>query len=397
LTKASADKLGAAEKVAWGVKSLLFDLTTGGHDMLLKRLRMDIPDEQTQMTPELTGRMSRATVVAAQKEWMPHLLSEVPDYRKGIKPPPRPAPAPKALPPPAVKPAPPGGDDILDASPAPVAPKGPKSGGDDSILDDAEPHAAPSPPATPEQHSNPLDATQPKTPIKPPADFWVNPMYAKPKKEPVKENTPPAEIKPSEDWMADGGWYRPENSFTLFYRPVGHADPFLKAWLTTLASLSAGVSADVARSAFDKLADPDAPGACMKCHTVDAGDHQARVNWFPARPEPHAHPLTVFNHTAHFSLLTDRGCATCHQLAPEAEYAKFFMPTDGALPKNPNKFASNFAPLSETVCAQCHKPQVAGDNCLLCHRYHTGDFAPKVQEAAAFRLSPPPTNAVHEQ
>jgi hypothetical protein len=379
---------------------------------------MDMSDEKNRMMPELTGRMSRATVLAAQQEWMPGLLSEVPAYRQGIKPPRRPPPAP--APPPATQPSPTkpaqqSGDDILDSAPPPAAPKDKKSGGgDDSILDTSEilpaakppaPAAKPSVPAdddlskatvpstnpkTPSSdsgnpHSKPTDAAPPKAPsnVQMPADFWVNPLYNKPAKGPVKEppqkKAPAAEVMAPEDWMATGGWYRPLKSFTLLYRPVGHADPFFTAWLTTLAGMSNDSSGNIARAAFRKLADPEAPGACMKCHTVDGGNGALQVNWLPARPEPNAHPFTAFNHTAHFSLLTDQGCQTCHRLAPESEYPKFFMPTDGALPENPHMFASNFAPLSKELCAECHKPQAAGDNCLLCHRYHTGIFAAELK------------------
>jgi len=420
LTNASAEQLDAAEKLAWGVKSLLFDLTTGGHDMLFKRLGMDMSDERNRVLPELSGRMPRATVLAAQQEWMPHLLSEEPDYRKGIKPPRRPPTAPSLAPPAPSKPAPPADNsDILDASPTPAAPKEKRpAASDDSILDSGDPVPTPPGKAPPPARSTPsktaalpgktkaspaggeslesgiLDPAPQKAPVKvsPPSDFWVNPLYSTRPKATPKEQSPAAAIMAPEDWMATGGWYRPVKSFTLFYRPVGHADPFLMAWLTTLAGTSTESSTDLARAAFRKLADPEAPGACMKCHTVDAMGTALKVNWLPARPEPRAHPFTAFHHAAHFSLLTDQGCQSCHRLAPESEYAKFFTATDGALPAGPSQFASNFAPLSKAVCADCHKPQVAGENCLLCHRYHTGIFATELKTPLA-RHELPQTSA----
>ena len=418
LSKAGADKLEAAEKLAWGVKALLFDLTTGGHDMLFKRLGIDVAAGRSRVPAELSGRMSRATLLAAQQEWMPHLLSELPDYRKGIKPSPpkRPAPAatpaaaPKSAPParkganPAAVPAKPANDDIIDLGPPPAAPAPKKPApGNDSILDFADEIAAPKPPAAPAKPASPArddlsllgdkddlsKAAAPAAKSKAPSDDTIDLLSATvdtaaPKASAEDARNPPMEAMPAEDWMASGGWYRPKKSFTLFYRPVGHADTFLVAWLTSVPGMTSGSSADVARAAFRKLTDPDAPGACMKCHTVDANAGMQRVNWLPAHPEPHAHPFTVFNHTAHFSLLTDRGCQTCHRTDPASEYAKFFAPTDGALPDDPRRFASNFAPLSKAVCVECHKPQVAGDNCLICHRYHTGTFAPTAQEAAGF-------------
>lgn len=407
LSKASADKLDAAEQLAWGVKSLLFDLTTGGHDMLFHRLGMDVSTGRNRMVPELSGRMSRAAVLAAQQEWMPHLLAEIPDYRKGIKPAPPQPPSPAPVPPTSPKPAAPADKgDLLDVTPPPPPPKDKKSpGGDQSILDPSDLLSAPNP-ATPAPKApgsagddqslvggkDDLSkaAAPPEKSKAPPSgsgDLLSTSAENTPPNNPAKDLAPTVPTISAEDWMATGGWYRPAKSFTLFYRPAGHADSFLRAWLTVLAGMSTGSPDGTAHSAFRKLADPAAPGACMKCHTADAARGATHVNWLPAHPEPHAHLFTVFDHTAHFSLVGNRGCQTCHRLAPESEYAKFFVSTDGALLDDPSRFASNFAPLSKAVCAECHKPQIAGDNCLLCHRYHTGTFAPNVQEAGDFHAA----------
>ncbi|MEO7677826.1 MAG: cytochrome c3 family protein, partial [Verrucomicrobiota bacterium] len=34
-----------------------------------------------------------------------------------------------------------------------------------------------------------------------------------------------------ESWVSNGGWYSPEGSFSLFYRPRGHTDRFLTSWM----------------------------------------------------------------------------------------------------------------------------------------------------------------------
>ena len=388
LSNAGVDKLDAAEKLAWGVKSLLFDITTGGHDMLIERLETDRAAGQNRLSPKLTGHMSRAVLVAAQQEWMPHLLTEMPDYRKGIKPPPPKPPAPVPAAPPPPKPASPGGnEDLTDATSPPAMPKEMKpTGGDDLILDPGDLLSAPKSPAPPAK--TPAPAGGRKVPAGDAGDLLSATADTPPPKAAGGENAGAAEIKPAEDWVAGGGWYRPEKSFTLFYRPAGHADSFLTAWLSTAAGMSAGPSADVARAAFRKLADPLAPGLCMKCHTVDASGGAPQVNWLPAHPEPQIHPFTVFKHKTHLSLLTDQGCQTCHQRDPKSEYAKFFTSTDGTLPDDPGRFAGNFVPLTKAVCAECHKPQIAGDNCLLCHRYHTGAITPKMNDAAGFHTAP---------
>jgi hypothetical protein len=193
---------------------------------------------------------------------------------------------------------------------------------------------------------------------------------------PATESSP-VESRPAEEWTVAGGWYRPQDSFTIFYRPSGHADPFLAAWLTSTAEIST-VSA-LARDAFQKLADPQAPGLCMKCHTADRTGTAISVNWLPAHLEANVHPFTVFKHTAHFSLMGDKGCQTCHALNPKSEYANYFTGDTGSeANRNPHRFQSDFKPVAKTVCIECHKPKVAGDACLLCHQYHTGTFAAKL-------------------
>jgi len=400
LSKASAEQLAAAEKVAWGVKSLLFDLTTGGHEMLLKRLGMEGPAGRAPLPTALTGHLARAAVMAAQEQWMPHLLTEVPNHRQGLPPPapepPAPAPAAAAAPKPAT---PAVGDDLLDAPVVPAAPAG-KKPADDSILDAGDLLAAPDlpkPPAkSPAAADNDLLLDAPAAPAKAPAPASDD-LLAAPAETPAPKAAPVAEAKSAEDWMSSGGWYRPKNGFTLFYRPMGHADSFLAGWLTRLANLSPGPSGELARAAFQKLASPEAPGACLKCHTVETKRGVVQVNWHPAQPEPNAHPFTVFNHAAHFSLLGDAGCQTCHQLAPQSAYAKYFAPSDGRMPDNPHRFESNFAPLSKTACAACHQPQIAGDNCLLCHRYHTGTFAPKGPAVTRFPIGLPGAGAAKSE
>jgi hypothetical protein len=187
---------------------------------------------------------------------------------------------------------------------------------------------------------------------------------------------------PAEDWMAAGGWYRPADSFTIFYRPSGHGDAFLMAWLTAAAQAAGNDPGP--HSVFAQLADPQAPGVCMKCHTADRDQEGTamRINWRPAHNEPGAHPFTTFRHTAHFSLTGDNGCQTCHTLNPKSDYARYFTAgTASAVNRDPHQFQSNFLPLSKATCVQCHKPADAGDGCLLCHEYHVGTFTAKVVPA----------------
>jgi hypothetical protein len=111
----------------------------------------------------------------------------------------------------------------------------------------------------------------------------------------------------------------------------------------------------------------------MKCHTVEESGPASVINWQPAQFQPEHRPFTTFSHTTHFSLFGNTGCETCHSLNPKSEYAKYFTGETRMLAwRDPTQFQSNFNPLSKTLCIQCHRPQVVGDQCLLCHRYHIG-------------------------
>ncbi len=166
--------------------------------------------------------------------------------------------------------------------------------------------------------------------------------------------------------VADGGWYRRDESYTVFYRPKGHADEFLSAWL----GASARSEEPAAQAIFAQLSAPGAPGLCVKCHTVDGKGPATVVNWRTSRPEPHRRPFTTFKHEPHFSLMGVQGCSTCHVMDPKAKYGDAF----GAN-RDPAVFHSNFAPLTKDSCVACHQPQLAGSSCLQCHNYHTGELA----------------------
>ena len=107
----------------------------------------------------------------------------------------------------------------------------------------------------------------------------------------------------------------------------------------------------------------------MKCHTVDRVDGRQTVNWEIAQPQPDRRPFTTFKHTAHFSLMGDQGCATCHTIDPAADHARGF-----GLNRDPAVFQSNFVPMSKNTCVVCHQPTKAGDSCLQCHNYHIGNL-----------------------
>ncbi len=363
LAKASPEQLAATEQFAWGVKKLLFHLVVDGQSYLQEQLAGKIDPAGIEIP--------RAALVAAQQEWMPHLLSEVANYQNGVKPPlpaaARSTPAPMAAP--NEKPA--SGDDDLSAlaepspSPAKAAPADDSLGGDDLTAEAATtPSPSPAPAADDDLSGGNLLAGGAAAQTAAPAT--------------TSTPAPAPEAKAPAEWVAVGGWFRPADSFTLYYRPTGHADTFLYAWLNTAAQL-AEKSAPSATDVFRQMADPQAVGLCLKCHSVKTSDGLTQVNWLPAEAQPHQKSFTTFRHTTHLYLFGNTACETCHKINPKAEPVKFFRGETGALAdRDPTHFLSNFSPLSKTLCIECHQPKIAGDSCLLCHRYHAGSTTEQI-------------------
>lgn len=199
--------------------------------------------------------------------------------------------------------------------------------------------------------------------------------------------------------VSDAGWFPLSSPRSLLYRPVGHADPFLKAWLDTTAALYR--SNPGARVLFDYLSgrkDPSAsPGNCTKCHSVDVSTdvnqaYHVQVNW---AGKPGAKRLVRFNHQPHLKLMD---CQECHPepwktpdaAAPALPYLDGFraLDKDGVRTKelgvsfthvdtaSPRPFASNFPGISKATCVRCHTQSEAGNNCTICHNYHISTIMP---------------------
>ncbi len=167
-----------------------------------------------------------------------------------------------------------------------------------------------------------------------------------------------------EAWSGDGGWFRQDADFTLRYRPTGHGDRFLRAWLDLSAAATASPAGSHAvepatRRALDAifaaLSDENAVGLCTKCHVVEHGtDGPRRVRWETA---PEAVPglgLTHFSHSSHFAAIEDEGCHTCHE------------PADTERPGP----AADFHSIRPATCNTCHTSKGSAVRCLTCHAYH---------------------------
>ena len=77
------------------------------------------------------------------------------------------------------------------------------------------------------------------------------------------------------------------DSFTLYYRPAGHADAFLVAWLTTAGKLAEPICPSKRSRFFAQLADPQAGGSLHQVpHASTPARGKMRVQWLPEEAIP---------------------------------------------------------------------------------------------------------------
>ena len=289
LSDATDEEVAAVGRMIWAVKKLLYGLIVSGQREMLDRLQATMT-LSTRELAKFVGQLPVEVIRAAQQEWLPRLLMEVPAYRAGKT----------------------------------VSPGESREGAEGLYMDQKR-----------------------------------------------------------EKQVVTGGWYRQDADFSLLYRPTGHPDPFLCAWLEFTARASGPKPARATAAIFTRLSNPKAPGMCMKCHSVDVeAGQRKRIQWTAARPAPRERRVTRFAHEVHFSVLDDKGCLTCHTLDPEAEVMEAFKDAD------PLTFASNFQPMRKTTCTTCHISERAGDTCLTCHNYHLGTVSPVLSKAPLTASTP---------
>ena len=362
LADASPEQLAAVESFAWRVKELIFDVAVEGMPALMTRLEKILGKPlSTQELTHLSGLLPVDTMRMAAHQWVPDLYREVANYRQGSG---------EKGPSSAGNDSgdkggdkdgglltdekggdglltdEKGGDGLLTDEKGGDGLLTDEKGGDGLLTDEKGGDGL----LTDEKEGKSAKSGEPATA---PEDFRDEP-----------EN-----LATGEDWSMAGGWYRDE--FTLRYRPTGHADRFLRAWLDVIGQ-AAPLSREVTtRQIFESLASDKSPGLCTKCHSIDTDtDGRLSVNWQGARMAPGEHPFTVFSHTSHFSLPGDKGCLTCHTFNKGAKYLDSFKD------RNPATFASNFEQIPRQLCAGCHTAAEAGESCLTCHNYHIGKIIP---------------------
>ncbi|MEM7633181.1 MAG: hypothetical protein AAF299_01380 [Pseudomonadota bacterium] len=189
------------------------------------------------------------------------------------------------------------------------------------------------------------------------------------------EATEPLELDTdAETWAQFGGWYRQE--YSILYKPTGHADTFLKAWLDFSAVRYSKAESNLAAAVFTELTGKDAQGQCTKCHSVDATKDQARVmKWTPSSTKTSQSLFTSFSHEPHLGVVSaQKGCLTCHEMSEAKGYLDTYKAND------PKKFVSNFTPVKKETCASCHGKKDVRQDCVLCHKYHVTDIITPVMQ-----------------
>lgn len=170
-----------------------------------------------------------------------------------------------------------------------------------------------------------------------------------------------------EAWAALGGWYR--RDYSLNFRPSGHSDKFLWAWLTFSGYSYGSPKESQFAPVFEQLSPSDAVGRCTKCHSVDDESGHKHVQWHAFSSEREANRFTTFSHGPHIGTENSEGCAMCHQMTGGHQG---FLDTYNA--GNTSDFVKTFKPIEKATCSSCHTERAAGEECTLCHQYHTTDI-----------------------
>lgn len=174
---------------------------------------------------------------------------------------------------------------------------------------------------------------------------------------------PPEPFDAIEDRTTGGGWAIDDDRLQLTYRPAGHDDPFLRAWLDAIAALPPERAAlrDACLAEFSR---PGAPGGCLECHSVENVNDRLTINWRGRDRLSEPRGFTKFSHRPHLIQPDLADCTHCHRIDASVDPSAAYTGAD------PHRFTSEFAPLSKAACVECHRPHAAGDRCTQCHNYH---------------------------
>ena len=102
-----------------------------------------------------------------------------------------------------------------------------------------------------------------------------------------------------EQTPAPGAWRVDQPSLSLRYQPVGHADPWLTAWLDAVAEAANGPQAELAEPLLREALKPTAAGQCGSCHSVERNAARLlAIQWRAAAAQAEAAQPHATSHTA---------------------------------------------------------------------------------------------------
>jgi hypothetical protein len=157
-------------------------------------------------------------------------------------------------------------------------------------------------------------------------------------------------------------WTRDDQINRIIYRPIGHADPLLKAWLDMVATIEQPALRD---QMLSELGGAGSPGTCLVCHTADQKrGGQIAINWCYEPDNSGERNFTHFSHKPHTLQPELSDCTHCHAVRGRS------APVVHLLAFNPQVFVSDFEPVSKAACAACHTNRGAASRCTTCHHYH---------------------------
>jgi hypothetical protein len=166
--------------------------------------------------------------------------------------------------------------------------------------------------------------------------------------------------------------------YVILYQPKKHTDNYLQSWLT------AATVTKPAKALFESSPQlHQGFQSCVICHSVEEDKNKnVFINWNAKQHQVTQRSLTKFSHGPHLSM----NCNECHSLAESVDQQKFMNSFKGL---NPSSVELVFRSIKKEDCSKCHKPEMANDNCLTCHHYHVGNFAPRVPQLKSFKQPEP--------
>ncbi len=171
------------------------------------------------------------------------------------------------------------------------------------------------------------------------------------------------------DWAQHGGWYRTAEA--VYYRPVEHADGFMRAWLDFAgAAYGSSKGRGLGEAIFEAMGQSTSLGKCAKCHSgTEQADGSVQRHWTATVMDGGAKHITKFRHAPHLTIAGDKGCNLCHTIAKGDAMMTSYKSFDA------KDFVPGFAAMNKETCATCHSGAEAGSECQHCHSYHVGTFA----------------------